>query len=211
MVRHFLLVQQRVLDKGKVPFFQWLYAVLHNILICFSNVHVKICRARCVAFLSLDSQNLCGNLAFIKAYRIPLPALLVTLGMTPVHGNSQRRTMSALQITGNLRKRYIQAAALLRILDPVRGEPTTYGLDYESHSIQDPLDRVLKRKFLDSFALICAVQKKNSDNVLAACLDKDSPEGTVIRIASNAGVSVTTLNDLRDILSFLCNVAARGN
>jgi len=107
--------------------------------------------------------------------------------------------MSALEITGNLRKRYIQAAALLGTLDPVRGEPTTYGLDHESHSLQDPLDRVLKRRFLDSFALVCAVQKNDSNNISAACLDKDSPEGTVVRIASNAGVSETTLASLRDI------------
>ena len=119
--------------------------------------------------------------------------------------------MSNLEITGNLRKRYIQAAALLLLLDPVRGEPTTYGLDHDSDSLHDPFDRVLKRKFLDAFALVCAYQKMNSDSISAACLDKDSPEGTVIRIASNAGVPQPVLASLRDIVSYLRDISMKGN
>lgn len=74
-----------------------------------------------------------------------------------------------LEITGNVWDRFMQAAALLRLLDPVRGEPTAYGLDQESHSVQAPRERLLKRKFLDSFALIYAT-KKDGDTVSAACV-----------------------------------------
>ncbi|PVH70607.1 hypothetical protein DL98DRAFT_504443, partial [Cadophora sp. DSE1049] len=87
-----------------------------------------------------------------------------------------------LHITGNVRKRFIQAAALLHLLDPVRGEPTAYGLDQESHSIHASRERLLKRKFLDSFALICATEK-GADTVSAACLEEGGPGGTVVRIA----------------------------
>lgn len=117
--------------------------------------------------------------------------------------------LANLGITGNLRKRYIQAAALLYLLDPVRGEPTTYGLDHDAYGLHDPLDRALKRKFLDSFALICATHRIDSGAISAACLDRESANGNVIRIASNAGVSESTLTHLQDILNFLSNIAAK--
>ncbi|KAH6680526.1 hypothetical protein B0J14DRAFT_531823 [Halenospora varia] len=115
---------------------------------------------------------------------------------------------ATLEITGNVRDRFIQAAALLRLLDPVRGEPTAYGLDQESHDGQAPRERLLKRKFLDSFALICAT-RKDGDTVSAACLEEGGPEGTVVRIASNAGVSEDTLSYLRDILGILSSIAIK--
>lgn len=119
--------------------------------------------------------------------------------------------MSALEITGNLRKRYIQAAALLSLIDRVRGEPTSYGLDHESDSICDPADRVLKRKFLDAFALICASHKRNSRTISAACFDKeDRLKGTVVRIASNNGVSDATLASVRDIVAGLSDFTLKG-
>ncbi len=113
------------------------------------------------------------------------------------------------EITGNLRDRFMQAAALLRLLDPVRGEPTAYSLDQESHSLNEPRDRLLKRKFLDSFALICAT-KKDGDTVSAACLEEGAPEGTVIRIASNAGVSEETMSYLEDIVDILSSISIQG-
>lgn len=116
---------------------------------------------------------------------------------------------AALEITGNVRDRFIQAAALLRLLDPVRGEPTAYGLDQESYTGQAPRELFLKRKFLDSFALICAT-RKDGDTVSAACLEEGRPEGTVVRIASNAGVSEETLSYLRDILGILSSIAIKG-
>jgi hypothetical protein len=116
---------------------------------------------------------------------------------------------TTLEITGNVRNRFIQAAALLRLLDPVRGEPTAYGLDQDLHNVQSPRERLLKRKFLDSFALICAI-RKDGDTVSAACLEEGGPEGTVVRIASNAGVSENTLSHLRDILALLNSIALKG-
>ena len=67
--------------------------------------------------------------------------------------------MSPLEIIGHARDRFIQAAVLLYTLNPVRGEPTGYGVDQDPHDIETPRERLLKRKFLDSFALICATKK----------------------------------------------------
>jgi len=113
------------------------------------------------------------------------------------------------EITGNVRDRFIQAATLLYLLDPVRGEPTAYGLDQDSLNLQTPREQVLKRKFLDSFALVCAT-KQDGDAVSAACLEEGEPEGTVIRIASNAGVSEETFGHLQTILGLLSSIASQG-
>jgi hypothetical protein len=117
--------------------------------------------------------------------------------------------MAAVRITGNVRDRFIQAAVLLHTLDPVRGEPTVYGLDQDPHEIESPRERLLKRKFLDSFALVCAT-KRDGDSVSAACMEERRPEGTVIRISSNSGVSETTLNRLRELVDILSRIASRG-
>jgi len=79
--------------------------------------------------------------------------------------------MPLYEITGNAQSRFIQAAALLHLLDPVRGEPTAYGLDQDSNTLEQNRERILKRKFLDAFARICA-KKKDGDTVSAACLEK---------------------------------------
>lgn len=118
--------------------------------------------------------------------------------------------MTPLEITGHARDRFIQAAVLLYILNPVRGEPTGYGLDQDPHDIETPRERLLKRKFLDSFALICAT-KKDGDSVSAACLEEGSPQGTVVRIASDSGVRENTLNQLRELVNVLNDVANGGN
>jgi hypothetical protein len=117
--------------------------------------------------------------------------------------------MTALEIQGNLRERFLQAAILLYTLDPVRGEPTAHGLDQDPFELEGPRERLLKRKFLDSIALVCAV-KRNGDTVSAACLEEGMPTGTVLRIASNSGVSEGTLQQLRELINILNNVASRG-
>jgi hypothetical protein len=117
--------------------------------------------------------------------------------------------MAAMGITGNLRNRFIQAAVLLYKLDPVRGEPTAYGLDQDLQEIESPRERLLKRKFLDSFALVCAT-RKDGDSVSAACMEEGRPEGTIIRVASNSGVSETTLSRLREIVNTLSGISSRG-
>ena len=82
--------------------------------------------------------------------------------------------MSPLELTGNVRNRFVQAAVLLRMLDPVRGEATVYGLDQDSHEMITPRERLLKRKFLNSFALICAI-KRDGDNTSAVCMEEGAP------------------------------------
>lgn len=116
---------------------------------------------------------------------------------------------TSFEITGNVRDRFIQAAALLRLLDPVRGEPTAYSLDQDSNTVEGLRELLLKRKFLDSFALVCAI-KKDGDCVSVACLEEGRPEGTIVRIASNAGVSEGTMISLRNILGLLQKISFKG-
>lgn len=118
-------------------------------------------------------------------------------------------TMPIFEITGNAQSRFIQAAALLHLIDPVRGEPTAYSLDLDSDSVDSDRDRLLKRKLLDSFALICAT-KKDGDTVSAACLEDGFPEGTVVRVASNQRFAKTTLSELRQLVAILNGVAGHG-
>lgn len=124
-------------------------------------------------------------------------------------GQQPASQMAPIGITGNLRSRFLQAAVLLRRLDPVRGEPTAHGLDQDPHEISASRERLLKRKFLDSFALICAV-KKDGDSVSAACMEEGAPHGTVIRIASNSGVGERTLNQLRGLVDVLNSIGSGG-
>ena len=65
--------------------------------------------------------------------------------------------MTPLGLTDNVRNRFVQAAVLLRVLDPVWGEATAHGLNQNSH--ENSIERALaETKFLDSFALVCAVK-----------------------------------------------------
>ncbi len=117
--------------------------------------------------------------------------------------------MIPMELTGNVRNRFVQAAVLLRMLDPVRGEATIHGLDQDSHEMKTPRERLLKRKFLDSFALICAI-KKDGDSVSAACMEEGAPQGTIIRVASNSGVSEKTLSELRELVAVLNSIGSGG-
>ncbi|KAH0536098.1 hypothetical protein FGG08_007003 [Glutinoglossum americanum] len=115
--------------------------------------------------------------------------------------------MALLEITGNVRNRFVQAAVLLHLLNPVRGEPTGHGLDQDPYEVDTPRERLLKRKFLDSFALVCAT-RRNGDRVSAACIEEGSPQGTIIRIASNSGVQENTLSQVREIVEALNCIAS---
>ncbi|KAF6805111.1 hypothetical protein CSOJ01_09744 [Colletotrichum sojae] len=115
-----------------------------------------------------------------------------------------------LEVTGNLQKRFMQDAALLFKLDPVRGSPTTYGLDLPPSNADCSREAMLKRKFLDSVALLASTHK-DGDRVSAATLEEGAPEGTVVRIASNNGVSAPTLVRLRDIMTDLSYIAMTRN
>lgn len=114
-----------------------------------------------------------------------------------------------LEITGNLQKRFVQDAVLLYKLDPVRGSPTAYGLDRHPHDAVVSREEFLKRKFLDSFALLASTHK-DGDRVSAATLEVGAPEGSVIRIASNAGVSASTLIHLEGVMETLHEISAMG-
>jgi hypothetical protein len=117
--------------------------------------------------------------------------------------------MALLAITGRFQRRFIESATLLFLLDHVRGEPSTYGLDQDPNEVGTCRERFLKRKFLDSFALICAIEK-GGDSVSAACLEENDPEGTIVRIASNSGVSRDTMSQLQEIAKVLNDIAAGG-
>ncbi|RFU33074.1 hypothetical protein B7463_g3295, partial [Scytalidium lignicola] len=108
--------------------------------------------------------------------------------------------MAAIEITGRTSDRFIETVLLLYLLDPSRGEPTVYGLD--QNQTGEPRERSLKIKFLDSIALMCATVK-DPDSISAASLEKGSSDGTVLRIASNTGVSNETLFRLREIIDML--------
>jgi hypothetical protein len=117
--------------------------------------------------------------------------------------------MNALEITGKLQKRFIGDAVLLHLLDPVRGSPTAYGLDRHPHDTDVSREILLKRKFLDSVALLASTHK-DGDRVSAAAIEEGAPEGTTVRIASNAGVCDSTLSCLQDLVSDLNNLSATG-
>lgn len=113
--------------------------------------------------------------------------------------------MTAIEITGNQLDNFVQTSVLLYKLDPARGDPRViYSLDQDE--VQEPRDRLLKRKFLDSIALLCSTVKDN-DSVSAACLEESDSGGTVLRVASNAGVSTETLLGLQNIIRMLNSVA----
>ena len=153
-----------------------------------------------------------GSLRGLKSGTQPLSILKLPISLSSAFNQSSlhfRRTMSDHEITGNLRDRFIQGVVLLFLLDPVRGEPTVYSLDKDSSAVEHPRELLLKRKFLDSFALICAV-RKDAKTVSAACLEEHQGEGTVVRIASNAGVCENTTNSLRHIVALLKLIAVRG-
>ncbi|KAK1658789.1 hypothetical protein BDP55DRAFT_681755 [Colletotrichum godetiae] len=114
-----------------------------------------------------------------------------------------------LEITGNLQKRFVQDAVLLHKLNPVRGSPTAYGLDRHPHNTDVSREVLLKRKFLDSFALLASTHK-DGDRVSAATLEVGAPEGSIVRIASNAGVCASTLVLLRDVMEDLHTVSVMG-
>jgi hypothetical protein len=96
--------------------------------------------------------------------------------------------MATLEVPEKIRHRFIHAAVLLSMLDPVRDEASTQSLDDDPAKPVPTREQFLKRKFLDSFALICAVQKER-DSVSAACMEDGERQGTIVRVASSAGVS----------------------
>ena len=114
-----------------------------------------------------------------------------------------------MELTVNVRNRFFQAAVLLSMLDPVQGEATAHGLDQDIHEMTTPRERLLKQKFLDSFALICAV-RKDSEGVSVVCMEEGAPQETIIQIASNAGVGEKTLREVRELVAVLNTIGDGG-
>jgi hypothetical protein len=117
--------------------------------------------------------------------------------------------IGTIEVPEKIRRRFIHAAVLLSMLDPVRGEASTQSLDEDPAKTELTREQFLKRKFLDSSALICAVRKEG-DSVSAACMEEGEPQGTIVRVASNAGVSEGTLEMLRAIIDKLNTIASGG-
>jgi hypothetical protein len=115
--------------------------------------------------------------------------------------------MIVIEIIGNLRSRFIQVVVLLRMLNLVRDDPTIHDLDQDLHNIDISRERLLKRKFLDFFALIC-VTKKDDDSVLATCMEESASQGIVLRIASNSEVGERTLGQLRELVDTLNSIGS---
>lgn len=117
--------------------------------------------------------------------------------------------MIPMELTGNVRNRFVQVAVPLRMLDPIRGDPTVHGPDEDLHEIRTPRERLLKRKFFDYFAPICAI-KRDGDSVSAAYIEEGAPQGIVTRVTSNSGVGERTLSQLRELVAVLNSIGSGG-
>jgi len=113
--------------------------------------------------------------------------------------------MTVIEIIDNLRSHFIQAVVLLCILNSVRDDLMIHDLDQDSHNINISREHLLKRKFLDFFALIC-VTKKNDDSVSATCMKKDVLQETVFQIVSNFKVGERILSQLRELVNTLNSI-----
>ncbi len=101
--------------------------------------------------------------------------------------------MIIMKLIDNVRNRFIQVVVLLRMLDFVREKFTIHDLNKDSHEIRTSKERLLKRKFLNSFALICVI-KRDDDSVSTTCMKKDASQETIIRVANNFEVSKRILS-----------------
>jgi hypothetical protein len=121
------------------------------------------------------------------------------------------RSQPVLRLTGNSLKRFVTDATLLALIDPVRGEPTTYSLDRHPHDTRLNRER-LQKKALDSFALICSTSRKGAETASAATLEEGYLSGgsTIIRVARNHGVPPDVLSKLQSIVQDLVSFSQQG-
>ncbi|KAH7020473.1 hypothetical protein EDB80DRAFT_561576 [Ilyonectria destructans] len=115
----------------------------------------------------------------------------------------------ARDLTGDTHKRFVSVTTLLALIDPVRGEPTVHNLDRHPHEGAGKQES-LHKKFLDSFALICSTSSKGGESASAVCLEQGGPTGTVLRVASNLGVSQDVVDRIHLVLDDLTAVASGG-
>lgn len=112
------------------------------------------------------------------------------------------------QIGGADLKRFVIHSALLGLIDPVRGEPTRASLD-ENPDGDISGGPQLKKKFLDSFALICSTSSSGAETASAVCLEQ-APAGAILRVARNRGLTPKDLIGLEKVLQILRVVAKKG-
>ncbi|KAM0217106.1 hypothetical protein ACHAQD_007596 [Fusarium lateritium] len=115
-----------------------------------------------------------------------------------------------INIDGADLNRFVLHSALLRLIDPVRGEPTRYTLD-ESPDGSLLGSRQLTQRFLDSFALVCSTSGSGAKTASAVCLEAHGQAGTIIRVARNHGLTPEDLAGLKKVLKVLQEVAKKGN
>ena len=123
--------------------------------------------------------------------------------------DSSLNSPQARALTGDTHKRFTVVAALLSMIDPVRGESTVHSLDRHPHDNARKQEH-LQKKFLDSFALICSTSSKGGETASAVCLEPGYPSGTVLRLARNLGVPRELISSLELILDDLTAIASRG-
>ncbi|KAI9152288.1 hypothetical protein HJFPF1_09518 [Paramyrothecium foliicola] len=125
--------------------------------------------------------------------------------------HTSNRTMERLKnFATDEHKNLFTISCFLYCLDPVRGEATTYSID------KHPVDNSwrhdnLQRKFLDSIAFISSTLKKGGDTASAVCLEHGDPEGPVLRLARNTGVTVELMRRLELILADLRTAPVKGS
>lgn len=123
--------------------------------------------------------------------------------------NASNRVGTLTRIGDADLKRFVVHSALLRLIDPVRGEPTRTTLD-ENPDSELSSSLQLKQKFLDSFALICSTSSSGAETASAVCLEQHDAAGPVLRVARNHGLKPSDLNGLEQVLQMLKDVATRG-
>ena len=111
-------------------------------------------------------------------------------------------------VSGSAQRRFYLVSTLLSMIDQVRGEPTTHGLDKHPHDSVQKAHGQLK-KFLDSFAWICSTSK-NGPTTSAVTVEQNGPMGTVLRLARNIGVPGDLIQKLQDLLDEVATVATGG-
>ncbi|VUC38127.1 unnamed protein product [Clonostachys rosea] len=98
-------------------------------------------------------------------------------------------------------KRCVLNSVVLSLIEPVRGEPTTYSLDRHPHDNESP-----KAKLLDSFALICST-RNGKETASAVSMEEGGPTGTILRLARNTGTSEELLSRFQAVLDDLNSIA----
>lgn len=101
-------------------------------------------------------------------------------------------------------------AALLNLIDPVRGDAIRTLLD-ENPDGDSSSGQQLKQKFLDSFALICSTSRFGKDTAAAVCLEEHSPTAATLRVARNRGLTPKDSAGLESVLQVLRAVAKKGS